>query len=82
MGWAYCGTDDRGREIGYAIRARCDQRWCFKRIDRGLSYACGGMHGDNEFGCGGYFCSKHLFYTEGAKHPVCKVCFKLRKWDD
>lgn len=63
MGWANCGKDSRGRWIGYAHSAKCDERGCKERIDRGLSYACGGMHG-NDGGCEGYFCAKHLFVVE------------------
>lgn len=68
MGWAHCGTDDRGRPIGYAVAARCDARFCFRRIDRGLSYVCGKMHG-GENGCGGYFCSRHLTYGDDELEP-------------
>lgn len=60
MGWAYCGKDDRGREIGYAIVAICDQRGCGVVIDRGLGYCCGKMHGGGDGGCGRYFCGEHL----------------------
>jgi len=59
MGWAYCGTDDYGREIGYGIGATCDQRGCDEVIDRGLGYVCGPMHGGDEGGCGRYFCGEH-----------------------
>lgn len=58
MGWMHCGTDSRGREIGYGVSARCDHPGCDVEIDRGLAYACGGMHGTND-GCEGYFCEKH-----------------------
>lgn len=58
MGWACCGKDDRGREIGYGITATCDKKGCDEVIDRGLSYVCGSMHG-GEGGCGRYFCYTH-----------------------
>ena len=45
MGWAHCGLDSKGREIGYAIATTCDEPECAAEIDRGLAYACGGMHG-------------------------------------
>ena len=61
MGWAYCGTDSRGRDIGYGIRATCDHPGCSAEIDRGLGYACGGMHGDSG-GCEKYFCPEHLYF--------------------
>ncbi len=75
MGWANCGKDSRGRKIGYAILARCDEPGCHRRIDRGLSYACGGVHGTGE-GCEGYFCGKHLrCVLVEEDHPMmCKKC--------
>lgn len=60
MGWAFCGKDQRGREIGYGIVASCDQKGCNEIIDRGLGYCCGSMHNGDEGGCGRYFCEKHL----------------------
>lgn len=59
MGWANSGTDSTGRPIGYAHEATCDEPGCDAKIDRGLSYACGGMHGEDP-GCEKYFCEKHL----------------------
>lgn len=62
MGWADCGDDSQGRPIGYAHEALCDFEGCDKQIDRGLAYACGGMHGEDnpEGACEGYFCYEHL----------------------
>lgn len=59
MGWAYCGTDKSGRDIGYAVEATCDEPGCDAVIDRGLGYLCGDMHCDG-WSCNGYFCGKHL----------------------
>jgi hypothetical protein len=66
MGWADCGKDSRGRRIGYAFGGKCDVKGCKERIDRGLSAACGGMHGEecssdrpDEVYCEGYYCEKH-----------------------
>lgn len=72
MGWANCGSDSKGRPIGYAHSARCDHPGCDAKIDRGLAYACGGMHGRGTLGgdeavdwdawsiaCEGYFCEAH-----------------------
>lgn len=59
MGWADCGTDSQGRPIGYAFEATCDHKDCDTEIDRGLSYVCGEMHGEDEISCEKYFCSKH-----------------------
>jgi hypothetical protein len=81
MGWAHCGTDSDGREIGYSIQATCDHRWgaqkCRRKIDRGLAYACGGMHGEDEVSCEGYFCARHLYYAPGIRPRVCRRCLAL-----
>lgn len=63
MGWGDCGTDSKGRPIGYAFPAICDQPECVAQIDRGLSYACGGMHGEDP-GCEEYFCETHLGWPD------------------
>jgi hypothetical protein len=61
MGWSDCGDDDLGRPIGYAFEAKCDFLGCSVRIDRGLDFACGGMHGEDSDGsCARYFCHDHL----------------------
>ena len=52
MGWADCGDDSKGRPIGYGFTATCDYPGCDNEIDRGLSYACGGMHGDGNYSGG------------------------------
>lgn len=79
MGWAHCGTDRQGREIGYSIPAVCDKEGCEQEIDRGLAYACGGMHGEGEFECEQYFCFKHLVYVVDPKRwkmspQMCESC--------
>jgi hypothetical protein len=78
MGWANCGTDSRGRAIGYGAQGQCDHRWgaeiCRAKIDRGLAYACGGMHGEDERSCEGYFCPKHLFFAPDGGSSVCRRC--------
>jgi hypothetical protein len=78
MGWANCGKDSRGRPIGYAAQGRCDHQECQVAIDRGLSYACGDMHGQNEHDCEGYFCSTHLTYrkVDGRNIQLCFACAK------
>ncbi|MDW2204282.1 hypothetical protein R7007_21675 [Vibrio sp. 1636] len=87
MGWGYCGHDKQGREIGYSVAAICDHEECNKEIDRGLSYACGDMHGETEYGCEKYFCSEHLDNTvadEGSFNSICDDCAKAlvdsREW--
>ena len=83
MGWANCGEDSKGRPIGYAHEGTCDEPGCTVAIDRGLSYACGGMHGEDEISCEGYFCSEHLYLdvTEDESGEVlpqlCMACIDL-----
>jgi hypothetical protein len=82
MGWANCGTDSRGRNIGYGTRAKCDYPGCKARIDRGLSYACGDMHGKLEWACEGYFCEKHLsksLLIDDETKQVCENCYREAK---
>lgn len=79
MGWANCGEDSKGRPIGYAFAATCDHPGCLVKIHRGLSYACGGMHGEGEFSCEGYFCEAHLYMTgldfdTRDDHQLCAAC--------
>jgi hypothetical protein len=80
MGWGNCGTDSRGRGIGYYFPARCDEKGCHRRIDRGLDYACGGMHGEDEVSCEGYFCEEHRQHEvlqpsgRGRTVRVCRSC--------
>ena len=80
MGWANCGTDSNGRLIGYAHEATCDYPGCEEKINRGLDYACGGMHGnqtvDGQYCCEGYFCYKHLIGCEKTDQFVCPNCAK------
>lgn len=79
MGWANCGTDSKGRPIGYAHEATCDFPGCGRKIDRGLSYACGGMHGEggvhqDDYGCESYFCGDHLIMA-GCEDQLCPTCY-------
>lgn len=47
---------------GYGVPAVCEQPECDAKIDRGVSYACGGEP-FSEHGCDRYFCGKHRHYT-------------------
>lgn len=80
MGWAHCGLDNKGREIGYAIPATCDEPGCAAEIDRGLAYACGGMHGQGgirgDEGCEGYFCVEHLVLCDQTDDFLCSACLR------
>lgn len=76
MGWSNCGTDSRGRPIGYAFAAKCDHEGCDAEIHRGLAYTCGDMHGGDEYSCEGYFCAEHRSYystPDGVMH-LCDRC--------
>ena len=82
MGWANCGNDSEGRPIGYAHEAICDHPRCNTEIDRGLAYACGGMHGENGFDCAKYFCDEHLYWVDADNKDIlsgrlCASCKKL-----
>lgn len=77
MSWAY--GDYKGKPIGYAVEASCEHPGCEKKIDRGLSFVCGDMHGDDEYSCSGYFCEDHRrnWVPTGEGHPfrVCDKCY-------
>ena len=79
MGWGSCGTDSKGRPIGYAHEGICDHEGCDAEIDRGLAFACGGMHGEDECGCEGYFCIQHLTLADDdhCKDQLCITCASL-----
>ena len=87
MGWGNCGTDSKGRPIGYVFEATCDHPECDKKIDRGLAFACGGMHGEEAClsdapVCEGYFCSDHLriaYHFNGKGDQICVGCLEKIK---
>ena len=61
MGWSIGYDSNWERDIGYGVIAVCDHPDCSKKIDRGLSFVCGGEPYGGEKGCGLYFCSEHLY---------------------
>lgn len=78
MGWANCGTDTQGRQIGYAHNATCDHPGCSTEIHRGLAYKCGPMHGEGVWYCEGYFCEKHrqnCLPCDDRSVQVCDACY-------
>lgn len=79
MGWGY-GINNEGREIGYGVKATCDEDGCEEDIDRGVSYVCGGEHDGGEDGCGGYFCESHLFHAmpPDGRRQLCNACFDAK----
>jgi hypothetical protein len=81
MGWSIGYDDNWNRDIGYGVPATCDHPDCNEKIDRGLSYVCGGEPYGGEHGCGLYFCGNHLTYA-GARRdykPLCSRCHTGKK---
>lgn len=77
MGWGNCGLDSQGRPIGYAHADVCDHPDCKEKIHRGLSFACGDMHGKSDVSCEKYFCSTHkgnYVWHDGEYKHVCDSC--------
>lgn len=72
MGWAVGRDRARRRHIGYGVPALCDHPGCFEKIDRGLSYACGGgVVGIYDANCGLFFCKHHLLYRAVCNGELC-----------
>lgn len=74
-GWVAAQKAFESREVGYLVRAACDQPGCRARIDRGLGYRCGSGAPDTVTnlldaalygGCGGYFCEAHSARSQHA----------------
>lgn len=59
MNWSIGYDSDWNRDIGYGVPSICDHPDCDQRINRGLSYVCGGEPYGGE-GCGLFFCQRHL----------------------
>lgn len=78
MGWSIGYDSAWNRDIGYGVPAPCDHPGCDEKIDRGLSYVCGGEPYGGEYGCGLYFCSSHLSYTP-RRPQRCERCIKRKK---
>lgn len=80
MGWSY-GKSSEGREIGYAVEAVCDHPECNQKINRGLAYACGGMHEASDIYCERYFCEAHLLCVDinGMAYTLCDDCLRHLK---
>ena len=60
MSWAIGFDSEWNRDIGYGVPAECDHPECHEKIDRGLSYVCGGEPYGGDEGCGLFFCGEHL----------------------
>jgi hypothetical protein len=59
MGWSIGYDNNWKRDIGYGVPSICDHPGCTEKIDRGLSYVCGGEPYGGDDGCGLYFCTAH-----------------------
>lgn len=74
MSWSI-GYDERWkRDIGYGVPAYCDHPACSERIDRGLSYVCAKQEPYGGDGCGLYFCSNHMVYSDKVEGFCCERC--------
>lgn len=76
MGWEIGYDDSWRRDIGYGVPANCDHPDCAERIDRGLWHVCGGEPYGGEYGCGLFFCGKHLECDDRGEELVqlCERC--------
>lgn len=76
MGYALYEITRNGEEIqaGYGVTAVCEEEGCDKGIDRGLAYLCGAEPGGDEYGCGGYYCGRHLYGGVGSAEGLCSRC--------
>lgn len=74
MGWSIGWDSTWNRDIGYGVPAVCDAPGCNAKIDRGLSYVCGGAPYGEPRGCGLFFCSEHLFYFGPRLPQLCRRC--------
>lgn len=72
MSWSIGWDLTWKRDIGYGVPATCDHPDCGVKINRGLSYVCGGEPYGGERGCGLYFCEEHL----GLYARLPQLCFR------
>jgi hypothetical protein len=80
MGWSIGFDSNWDRDIGYGVPAICDYPGCNEKIDRGLSYVCGGDAYGGEKGCGLFFCSNHQHFDEEGTQ-LCERCMKSEDED-
>lgn len=74
MSWAVGYDDQWKRDVGYGVPAICDHPLCGAKIDRGLAHVCGGEPHGGDYGCGLYFCSKHLSYIQVEDELTLPLC--------
>jgi hypothetical protein len=70
MSWAIGYDEERKRDVGYGVPAKCDHPGCAADIDRGLGYICGEEPGGGEHGCGLFICSTHTH----SNNDCCQLC--------
>lgn len=75
MSWSIGYDNNWNRDVGYSVPAICDYPGCNKKIDRGLSYICGGDAYGGEKGCGLFFCGEHLHFSEDGTQ-LCERCME------
>lgn len=82
MGWSLGFDSNWNRDVGYGVPAMCDHPGCNEKIDRGLSYVCGGEPYGGEYGCGLHFCGKHLWHRqprgEDRIYQNCRRCMTYK----
>lgn len=78
MGWSIGFDSNWNRDIGYGVPAMCDHPRCSEKIDRGLSFVCGGEPYGGAKGCGLYFCGAHL--SGGSGPGVVSRCSRCRNY--
>ncbi|MEW9530726.1 hypothetical protein [Microbispora sp. NPDC049125] len=77
MGYGYYLVHRNGQQIeaGYLVPDICNEDDCYQEIDRGLDCLCGRQPGGDEYGCGGYYCDSHLYFSRRVDEPeMCKRC--------
>lgn len=74
MSWAIGYDDNHKRDVGYGVPAICDHPNCEAKINRGLSYVCGGEPYGDDDGCGLFFCGDHLAFYGDHKPQQCERC--------
>jgi hypothetical protein len=85
MGYALYEITRKGKtiEAGYAVETVCEEDGCTEQIDRGLAYLCGNEPGGDDYGCGGYYCARHLYGGYGGAEWLCDRCLKRceERWE-
>lgn len=82
MSWAIGFDEQWQQDVGYGVPAFCDAPGCTEKIDRGLSYVCGGEPFGGDDGCGLHFCGKHMWHRttrDGETVQNCKRCLTYKQ---